>query len=174
MTEWILRDTAAANNLTYVALRYFNVAGADPLGRAGQSTPLATHLVKVACEAAVGRRDYVEIFGNDYDTPDGTCVRDYIHVTDLADAHVRALQYLISGGQSVVLNCGYGRGQSVLDVLARVQRRAGTGFKVVQGIRRPGDAPNLVADATKLQRTLRWKPRFADLDIIVQTALDWE
>jgi UDP-glucose 4-epimerase len=174
MTEWILRDTAAANNLTYVALRYFNVAGADPLGRAGQSTPLATHLVKVACEAAVGRRDYVEIFGNDYDTPDGTCVRDYIHVADLADAHVGALQYLISGGQSVVLNCGYGRGQSVLDVLARVQRRAGTGFKVVQGIRRPGDAPSLVADATKLQRTLRWKPRFADLDIIVQTALDWE
>jgi UDP-glucose 4-epimerase len=174
MTEWMLRDTAAAHDLTYAALRYFNVAGADPQGRAGQSTPFATHLIKVACEAAVGRREQVELFGDDYDTPDGTCIRDYIHVSDLADAHVKAVEYLAAGGRNVVLNCGYGRGHSVREVLASVQRRAAKPFDVKQATRRPGDPAVLVADATRLRETLRWQPRFADLDAIVETALAWE
>ena len=174
MTEWMLRDTAAAHDVTYVALRYFNVAGADPLGRTGQSTPFATHLLKVACEAAVGRRDHVEVFGRDYDTPDGTCIRDYIHVTDVADAHVKALKYLAAGGASIVLNCGYGRGYSVVDVLSQVQKRAAKRFEVRQAPRRPGDPAILVADATRLRQTLQWEPQFTDLGSIVQTALDWE
>jgi UDP-glucose 4-epimerase len=174
MTEWILRDTAAAHALTYASLRYFNVAGADPLRRAGQSTPLATHLLKVACEVAVGRREYIQVFGTDYDTPDGTCIRDYIHVSDLADAHVRAVEYLASGGESVTLNCGYGRGHSVLEVLSEVQSSAGVHLDVRQASRRPGDPPALVADATRLRQTLQWKPQFDDLNAIVRTALDWE
>src|SRR5262245_47319681 len=171
MTEWILKDAAAAHGLSYAALRYFNVAGADPQGRAGQSSAVATHLVKVACEAAVGQRDHVKLFGDDYDTPDGTCIRDYIHVSDLADAHVRALQYLAAGGASVVLNCGYGHAHSVREVLSTVQRRAGKSFDVRPAPRRPGDPGILIADPAKLRRTLQWTPRFDDLDVIVQTAL---
>ncbi|HTO80912.1 MAG TPA: UDP-glucose 4-epimerase GalE [Methylomirabilota bacterium] len=174
MTEWMLRDTAAAHDLTYVSLRYFNVAGADPKGRAGQSTRSATHLIKIACEAAAGHRDHVQIFGSDYDTPDGTCIRDYIHVTDLADAHLRALDHLATGGDSLVLNCGYGRGRSVLEVLAAVERVAGKRLDVRKGPRRPGDPPALVADPAKLRKTLAWEPRLDDLDVIVRTALDWE
>jgi UDP-glucose 4-epimerase len=174
MTEWILRDAATAHGLTYVTLRYFNVAGADPLRRTGQSTPLATHLLKVACEAAVGRREYIQVFGTDYDTPDGTCIRDYIHVSDLADAHVKAVEYLSSGGESTALNCGYGHGHSVLEVLSTVQSNAGTRLDLRHTSRRPGDPPALVADATKLRQTLRWTPRFDDLNAIVRTALDWE
>ena len=174
MTEWILRDVAAAHDLTYVALRYFNVAGADPLGRSGQSTPLATHLLKVACEAAVGRRDHIEVFGHDYNTPDGTCIRDYIHVSDLADAHIRALEHLASGGRNLVLNCGYGRGYSVLEVLSTVQSRSTKHFEVRRAPRRSGDPPMLVADSTKLRGSLRWQPRLDNLDAIVRTALDWE
>ena len=174
MTEWILRDVATAHGLTYVTLRYFNVAGADPLRRAGQSTPLATHLLKVACEAAVGRREYIQVFGTDYDTPDGTCIRDYIHVSDLADAHVKAVDYLSSGGESTALNCGYGHGHTVLEVLSTVQSNAGTRLDLRHASRRPGDPPALVADVTKLRQTLRWAPRFDDLNAIVRTALDWE
>jgi UDP-glucose 4-epimerase len=174
MTEWILRDTAAAHDLTYVTLRYFNVAGADPLGRTGESTPLATHLLKVACEVAVGRREYIQIFGTDYDTPDGTCIRDYIHVSDLADAHVRALEYFVSDGQSIVLNCGYGHGHSVLEVLSKVQSNSATRLDLRPAPRRPGDPSELVADATRLRQTLQWKPRLDDLNAIVRTALDWE
>jgi len=174
MTEWMLRDTAAAHDLTYVSLRYFNVAGADPQGRAGQSTRVATHLIKIACEAAAGRRDHVQVFGSDYETPDGTCIRDYIHVSDLADAHLRALDHLLSGGASLVLNCGYGRGLSVLEVLAAVERAAGKPLDVRKAPRRPGDPPALVADAGKLRKALAWQPRLDDLDVIVRTALDWE
>ena len=174
MTEWMLRDAAAAHDLTFVVLRYFNVAGADPSGRTGQSTPFATHLVKVACEAAVGRREYIEIFGSDYETPDGTCIRDYIHVSDLADAHCRALEHLASGGASIVLNCGYGRGHSVLEVLSSVQRVAATRLNIRPAPRRPGDSPKLVADTAKLRHVLDWRPRLDSLDAIVQTALDWE
>ena len=157
----------------YAALRYFNVAGADPRGRAGQSTPFATHLIKVACEAAVGRRAHVELFGDHYDTPDGTCIRDYIHVTDLADAHVKAVEYLAAGGGNVVLNCGYGCGHSVREVPASVQRAAKP-FEVRRAARRLGDPAVLVADATRLRGTLQWEPRFGDLDTIVETALAWE
>jgi UDP-glucose 4-epimerase len=174
MTEWILRDTAAAHELTYVSLRYFNVAGADPLRRAGQSTRVATHLLKVACEAVVGRREYIQVFGTDYDTPDGTCIRDYIHVSDLADAHVRAVEYLASGGENIALNCGYGRGHSVLEVLSEVQNNAGTRLDLRRTSRRPGDPPALVADVTRLRQTLLWTPRLDDLPAIVRTALDWE
>ena len=174
MTEWILRDVAAATNLRFASLRYFNVAGADPEGRSGQATPDATHLIKIACEAAVGHRACVEIFGDDYDTPDGTGVRDYIHVGDLADAHVAALGYLAGGGDSTTLNCGYGRGYSVREVLAAVQRQAQTSLDIRTAPRRPGDAPALVSDARRIGETLGWEPRYADLDFIVKTALDWE
>jgi UDP-glucose 4-epimerase len=174
MTEWILRDTGSAHGLTYVTLRYFNVAGADPLRRAGQSTALATHLLKVACEVAVGRREFIQVFGTDYDTPDGTCIRDYIHVSDLAEAHVRALEYLASGGKSIALNCGYGHGHSVLEVLSAVQSNSGTRLDLRQASRRLGDPPALVADVTRLRQTLLWRPRLDDLNAIVRTALDWE
>jgi UDP-glucose 4-epimerase len=174
MIEWVLRDAAVAHGLTYAALRYFNVAGADPLGRTGQISLKATHLLKVACEAAVGRRTHVDVFGRDYDTPDGTCIRDYIHVSDLADAHVKALEYLAAGGQSRAFNCGYGRGYSVLEILEQVQRSMQTRLDIRRAPRRPGDPPVLVADATRLQRTLGWKPRLGSLDMIVGTALNWE
>jgi UDP-glucose 4-epimerase len=157
-----------------VALRYFNVAGADPLGRSGQSTARATHLVKVACEAAAGERPYVEVFGTDYPTPDGTCIRDYIHVTDLVRAHLDALRYLRAGGQSEVLNCGYGNGFSVLDVIGSVKRVSQHDLAVRMAPRRAGDPAAIVARAERIREVLGWKPGLADLDTIVGHALAWE
>ena len=175
MTEWMLQDVASADpGFGYVALRYFNVAGADPAGRAGQSTPNATHLIKVGCQAALGRRDTLSIFGDGYDTADGTCVRDYIHVTDLADAHVRALHHLAATGDSLVLNCGYGHGFSVREVIAAVERAVGHPIPVRQAPRRAGDPPSLVADTRRIRDAFKWKPRHDDLDFIVGTALAWE
>ena len=174
MSEWMLRDLSAASDLKHVILRYFNVAGADPDGQLGQSTPAATHLIKVACEAAVGKRDRIEIFGTDYPTPDGTCIRDYIHVADLAAAHLLALEYLIAGGTSDTFNCGYGHGYSVRDVLDAVDRVADGKIKRIESARRAGDPPALTADSTKIRGRLDWQPRYDDLDFIVRTALDWE
>jgi UDP-glucose 4-epimerase len=174
MTEWILQDAAAAHNFTSISLRYFNVAGADAQGRAGQSTFGATHLIKVASEAVVGLRDGVEIFGEDYDTPDGTCIRDYIHVTDLVDAHVQALRYLEAGGESQVLNCGYGRGFSVKEVLETVQRVAKTELNIHSGPRRAGDAPAIFANPSRIRDTLEWRPTHDDLTEIVESAIRWE
>ena len=174
MTEIMLRDTASAHDLRYVALRYFNVAGADPCGRSGQSTPHATHLIKVAAQAALGQRPYLEVFGTDYPTPDGTCIRDYIHVMDLTNAHLAALNYLRKGGDSQVLNCGYGRGFSVLDVIASVRSTANKHFAVRMGPRRLGDPAALVASADRIGEVLGWEPRYDDLDTIVGHALSWE
>jgi len=174
MSEYMLRDVAAVTPLRYVALRYFNVAGADPGGRIGQSTPAATHLIKVACEHVVGKRDQISIYGTDYDTPDGTCVRDYIHVEDLAGAHLQALDYLRGGGASTTLNCGYGRGSSVREVLAEVARVSGSRLKVAETGRRAGDPPALIAAADRIRDVLRWTPRHQDLAGIVTTALAWE
>ena len=174
MTEWMLRDAAAAHGLDYVALRYFNVAGADASGRAGQSTPNATHLIKVACEAATGQRPYIEVFGEDYDTPDGTCVRDYIHVSDLAAAHVDALALPRGGAGGLVLNCGYGHGFSVREVLAAVEREAGVTLDIRSAARRAGDPPALVADASAIRERFGWRPQYDDLATIVRTALEWE
>ena len=173
-SEWMLRDVAADNDFSYVALRYFNVAGSDPETRIGQSTPKATLLTKVACEAAVGKRDTVYIYGDDYDTPDGTGVRDYIHVEDLAHAHLDALSYLRDGRDSVTLNCGYGHGYSVREVLAAVERASGKPLKVETGPRRAGDPPSLIAEAQRIRDLLGWSPRYDDLDRIVETALQWE
>ena len=175
MTEAMLRDTAFAHPLSYVALRYFNVAGADPQGRAGQSTAGATHLLKIACEAATGKRGHVGVYGTDYDTPDGTGVRDYIHVSDLAEAHVAALDWLVTHpGESLIANCGYGRGFSVLEVLDAVDRV--TNMKLDRRIepRRPGDSDALVADNARILSTLDWRPQRADLEGIVKDALAWE
>jgi len=174
MSEWMLRDLAAASSLRYVVLRYFNVAGSDPKGRIGQATRNATLLTKVACEAAVGKRAGVSIFGTDYPTPDGTGVRDYIHVEDLADAHLRALDYLRQGGDSVTLNCGYGHGYSVREVIAMVERIAGRALSIREEPRRAGDPPTLIARAEKVRSILRWHPRYDSLETIVTTALDWE
>ena len=174
MSERMLMDLGAASDLRYVSLRYFNVAGADPRGRMGQATPDATHLIKVACQAALRHRDGITVFGTDYDTPDGTCIRDYIHVEDLAAAHVRALEYLQSGGSSQVLNCGYGRGYSVLEVIDAVRRASGADFPVHYGPRREGDPPALTANATRIREVLGWQPTYDDLDLIVQHALAWE
>ena len=174
MTEWMLRDTSFAHDFNYVALRYFNVAGADPHGRSGQSTPKATHLIKVAAEVATGQRPYMEIYGRDYDTPDGTCIRDYIHVADLINAHVRALDYLRTGGKSVQLNCGYGQGYSVLEVIAAVERAHGRRFDVRDTARRAGDPPALIAGADKIKSVLGWQPAYADIDQIVGDAFKWE
>jgi UDP-glucose 4-epimerase len=174
MTELMLRDTAQAHDLRYVALRYFNVAGADPRGRSGQSTARATHLIKVACEAALGERPYLEVFGTDYPTPDGTCIRDYIHVTDLARAHLDALRYLRAGGESEVLNCGYGNGFSVLDVISSVKRVSQHDLALRMGPRRPGDPAAIVARAERISQVLGWQPSLADLDTIVGHALGWE
>jgi UDP-glucose 4-epimerase len=175
MTERMLADTAHAHPLNYCALRYFNVAGADPEGRSGQSTAGATHLIKVAVEAALGKRDHVSVYGTDYDTPDGTGVRDYIHVSDLARAHVDALQKLIDDPEaSYVMNCGYGRGFSVLEVLDAVDRVAGVKLNRKLEPRRPGDPDALVADNAKILATLPWRPRRDDLDTIVADALAWE
>jgi UDP-glucose 4-epimerase len=174
ISEWMLRDVAAASDLRYVALRYFNVAGSDSQGRIGQSNRKATLLIKVACEAAVGKRTGVAIFGTDYATPDGTGVRDYIHVEDLARAHLNALDYLRADGQSIVLNCGYGHGYSVREVIASVERVAGRRLAVNEQPRRAGDPPMLVARAQRIRSVLGWQPRLDDLDAIVQTSLRWE
>ena len=174
MTEWMLRDAAHAHPLAYVALRYFNVAGADPQGRTGQSTPNATHLVKVACEAALGKRLALDVYGTDYPTPDGTCVRDYIHVSDLVAAHLDALKHLRAGGDSLTLNCGYGRGFSVMEVIETVKRVSGHDFPVRFAPRRPGDPAAIVARADRIRETLGWQPKLDDLDLIVAHALAWE
>ena len=174
MTEWMLRDLAAAGGPNYVALRYFNVAGCEPTGSIGQSTPKATLLVKVACEAATGKRPGVSIFGTDYPTPDGTGSRDYIHVDDLATAHLDALRYLRAGGDSTVLNCGYGHGYSVREVLSAVERANGAKLVVTEEPRRAGDPPELIAVANRVREVLGWTPRFDDLDTIVRTSLAWE
>ncbi len=175
MTERMLADVAFAHPMNYCALRYFNVVGADPHGRSGQSTAGATHLIKVAVEAATGKRASVSVFGTDYDTPDGTGIRDYIHVSDLAAAHVDALEQLIATpDESYVMNCGYGRGFSVLEVLDSVDRVTGTRVERVMGPRRAGDPPALVADNGRILATLPWRPKRDDLDTIVQDALAWE
>ncbi|MBN9073533.1 MAG: UDP-glucose 4-epimerase GalE [Rhizobiales bacterium] len=174
MTEWMLADTAAAHPLRYTALRYFNVAGADPRGRTGQSTSGATHLIKVAAETATGKRASMQVFGTDYPTPDGTCVRDYIHVSDLAAAHRLALQRLRDGGGNLIANCGYSHGYSVLEVLDSVRRVHGRDFAVGTGPRRPGDAASVVANSALARSELGWVPRHDDLDGIVAAALRWE
>lgn len=174
MTEWMLRDLSLATDLRHVALRYFNVAGSDPEGRIGQSTPEATLLIKVACEAAVGKREQLYIFGTDYPTPDGTGVRDYIHVDDLADAHLKALDYLRKDGASTTLNCGYGHGYSVREVLDTVQKVHGQPLNIQEQARRPGDPPTLIAGADQIRKVLGWEPRHDDLKFIVKTSLDWE
>ncbi|MFL0692666.1 MAG: UDP-glucose 4-epimerase GalE [Agrobacterium tumefaciens] len=174
MTEIMLRDTAAATPLTYTALRYFNVAGSDPKRRTGQSTAGATHLIKVACEAAIGKRARLSVYGTDYPTTDGTCVRDYIHVSDLTSAHLKALKRMRAGGRSIVANCGYGRGFSVLDVIDCVKRVSGHDFEVSFVDRRPGDAASVIANAEVARREFDWVPEYDDLDLIVQTALAWE
>jgi UDP-glucose 4-epimerase len=174
MSEWMLRDAAAAHGLRYTALRYFNVAGADPKGRTGQSTPGATHLIKVACETALGKRPFMQVFGNDYPTPDGTCMRDYIHVSDLVAAHRLALQRLRAGGDSLVANCGYSHGYSVLEVIDAVRRAFGHDFDVRMTERRPGDAAAVVANSDRARAELGWVPGRDDLDLIVKDALNWE
>ncbi|MBT9290078.1 UDP-glucose 4-epimerase GalE [Prosthecodimorpha staleyi] len=174
MTELMLADVAAAHDFRYAALRYFNVAGADPKGRTGQSTRGATHLIKVAVETALGDRPEIQVFGTDYDTPDGTGVRDYIHVADLIDAHVRALDHLRAGNPSLIANCGYERGFSVLEVLKAVERVAGLSLPVRIAPRRPGDSPKVVARSERVRQVLGWAPRWDDLDTIVGHALAWE
>ncbi|HXX07893.1 MAG TPA: UDP-glucose 4-epimerase GalE [Pseudolabrys sp.] len=174
MSEIMLHDAGKAHGLRFVILRYFNVAGADPKLRTGQATPAATHLIKVACETAVGKRQKMDMFGTDYPTPDGTCLRDYIHVSDLTQAHSAALAYLRSGGGSATFNCGYGRGASVLEVIAAVKRVSGRDFRVDISGRRPGDAPALVANVDRINATLPWRPRYQNLDTIVAHALAWE
>ena len=174
MSEIMLHDAARAHGMRFVVLRYFNVAGADPKLRTGQASPNATHLIKVACEAALGRRATLEVFGTDYPTPDGTCVRDYVHVSDLARAHSAALAYLRRGGASATFNAGYGRGHSVLEVLDAVKRAAGKDFPVTIAPRRPGDPVALVADVARMRATLDWRPQFDNLDTIVSHALAWE
>jgi len=174
MTEWMLRDLAAAGGPNYVALRYFNVAGCEPSGTIGQSTPKATLLVKVACEAATGRRPSVSIFGTDYPTPDGTGLRDYIHVEDLAAAHLDALTYLRNGGEPTTLNCGYGHGYSVREVLSAVEKANEASFEVREEPRRAGDPPELIAVAQRVRDVIGWEPRFNNLDAIVKTSLAWE
>jgi UDP-glucose 4-epimerase len=174
MTEIMLADTAAAHAFSFVALRYFNVAGADPKGRAGQSTPRATHLIKVACETALGKRDHLQVFGTDYPTRDGTCLRDYIHVTDLTRAHLAALRYLRAGGTSDIFNCGYGKGVSVLEVIDAVKRAARRDFEVRFAPRRPGDPASVIASPERIGKTLGWAPEHDSLDEFVGQALRWE
>lgn len=174
MTEWMLEDTAIAHDFQYIALRYFNVAGAHVGGKVGQCSKLSTHLLKIACEHALGKRDSISVFGEDYETPDGTCLRDYIHVDDLAQAHLDALLYLRAGGKSEVLNCGYGKGFSVKEMLAVVEKVSGVKLNIKKADRRAGDAPILISKAEKIRQVLNWKPKFNDLDLIVKTALEWE
>ena len=174
MSEIMLRDASLSHDLRHVILRYFNAAGADPELRTGQSTDNATHLIKIAVQTALGLRPNMQVFGTDYDTPDGTCIRDYIHVTDLTDAHIAALAYLRSGHQSTTLNCGYGRGASVLEVIDAVKRASGADFRIDRVGRRAGDPPQLISDSTRIRATLDWQPRFDDLSTIVSHALAWE
>ncbi len=175
MSEWVIEDTAAAHpGFSYVILRYFNVAGADPAGRIGQCTPNATHLIKVASQAALGRREALHIFGTDYDTPDGTCIRDYIHVADLAAAHVLALRHLEAGNPSGIFNCGYGHGYSVREIAAAVKRVSGVDFPVVQSGRRAGDPPALISDPSRIRATMNWVPAHDDIDAIARSAHAWE
>ena len=175
MTEWMLEDMAIANpHFNYVALRYFNVAGAAVDGKLGQCSPFSTHLIKITCETALGKRKTMTVFGDDYDTPDGTCIRDYIHVEDLAQAHLDALNYLNRGGTSTVVNCGYGHGTSVKEIIAIVRKVSGTDFKVSPGPRRDGDSPNLIAQSQKIKNLFAWVPRHDNLELIVKTALEWE
>jgi UDP-glucose 4-epimerase len=174
MTEWMLRDIAAVTDLAYVALRYFNVAGSDPECRIGQSTAKATLLTKVACETAVGKRDKLFIYGTDYATPDGTGIRDYIHIEDLARAHLDALSYLRNGGESRILNCGYGHGYSVREVIAAVEKAHGNSLPVEEAPRRAGDPPTLIATCDRIKDALGWSPRYDDLEKIVTSSLNWE
>jgi UDP-glucose 4-epimerase len=174
MSEWMLRDTCHASNMRHVTLRYFNVAGSDPELEIGQSTHNATLLIKVAAEAAVGKREHVAIFGTDYPTPDGTGIRDYIHVEDIAEAHIKALAYLENGGESATLNCGYGHGYSVREVLDTVNRVHGTPIKVIEQERRAGDPPMLITETGKIGQLLGWQPAHDDLEFIVRTSIDWE
>ena len=179
ITEWTLRDIAEstkgkAHPMRYIALRYFNVAGASIDGTLGQATPEATHLIKVACETACGKRPSISIFGTDYDTPDGTCIRDYIHVEDLAKAHLCALEHLAVGGRSQILNCGYGRGFSVREVLETVSRVSGHNIQIIESDRRAGDPAELVADHRLIGQTLGWIPQYDDLELICRTAYQWE
>jgi UDP-glucose 4-epimerase len=174
MTEIMLRDASAAHGLDAVILRYFNVAGADPQMRTGQSTNGATHLIKVAVETALGKRAKIDVFGTDYPTPDGTCIRDYIHVADLVRAHSDALAYLRGGGRPVTLNCGYSHGFSVLEVIDTVKRVSGVDFRVDYAAKRPGDPAQIVAKSDRIRQTLGWRPQFDDLATIVAHALDWE
>lgn len=174
MSEWMLEDAARAHDFRPVVLRYFNVSGADPGGRAGQASAAATQLIKVACQAATGERRYLDIFGRDYDTPDGTCIRDYIHVSDLVSAHCCALDYLRDGGGPETFNCGYGRGYSVLDVVGAVERATGHRLNVRDAPRRPGDQAEVIAGADKIRAKLNWRPTHDNLDEIVRHALSWE
>ncbi len=174
MIEYMLHDVAAAHPMRYSALRYFNVAGADPAGRTGQSTENATHLIKVATQAALSKRPSMDVYGTDYPTADGTCIRDYIHVTDLVEAHYLALAHLREGGNNLVANCGYGRGYSVLEVVEAVKSASGHDFPVHLADRRPGDAVTIVADSSRLKEALQWAPRYDDLNRIVSDALAWE
>jgi UDP-glucose 4-epimerase len=174
MTEIMLRDASSAHGLSHVVLRYFNVAGADPQGRTGQSTAGATHLIKVAVETALGLRDEINVFGTDYPTPDGTCIRDYIHVADLVLAHSAALRALRSGAPSMTLNCGYGHGYSVSEVIDTVKRVSGVDFRVKNAPAREGDAAMVVADTAQIRQTLAWRPQYDDLAVIVRDVLAWE
>jgi UDP-glucose 4-epimerase len=174
MSEWMVQDVAKAHDLKFAILRYFNVAGADPEGRLGQSTPHATHLIKVCVQTAIGLRPCVEVFGADYSTPDGTCIRDYIQVTDLVEAHLLAIDYLRKGAENLICNCGYGHGVSVLEVINAVKRVSGADFLVRITARRPGDPAALVASAERTKQVLGWQPRYDNLDVIVAQALEWE
>ena len=172
--EWMLSDLAAISPLTYAAIRYFNVAGADTDLRIGQSSKVSTHLIKIACEVATGKRDQISIYGDDYNTPDGSCVRDYVHVVDLASAHLAALKYLEKGGESIAINCGYNCGYSVKEVIQAVEEVLGKPLNKVLGKRRPGDVAKLIAKAEKIQGVLDWSPQFDNLKKIIESSLNWE
>jgi UDP-glucose 4-epimerase len=174
MAEIMLHDTATAHGMNYIALRYFNVAGADPQARMGLATVGATHLLKIAVEAATGQRAKIDVFGTDYPTPDGSCIRDFIHVSDLTQAHRAALSYLRGGGNSMTLNCGYGRGYSVLETIEAVRKVSGRNFAVQYGPRRPGDIMTMIADTGLIRSTLDWTPQYDDLETIARHALAWE
>ncbi|MEO1432671.1 MAG: UDP-glucose 4-epimerase GalE [Cyanobacteria bacterium J06632_19] len=174
MSEWLIQDYAAVSNLNYVILRYFNVAGAEPSGKLGQISPKATHLIKVACDAALKRRQEIKIFGTDFETPDGTAIRDYIHVEDLASAHVDALRYLEKDNQSEIFNCGYGKGYSVREVVERVKAISENDFPVIETERRAGDPACVMAESNKIRKMLNWQPKYNQLDTIISTTLAWE